>query len=525
MQYSQLAPLPIEVPFRIVSKTIGQGAYACIKKAAPLHEPDPVFAVKFINRNYAYRYGKIKPKQIQLEITLHKHVGAHQNIVQCFESGEDENWTWIAMELAEGGDLFDKIEADSGVTEDIAHVYFSQLINAVGYIHSKGVGHRDIKPENILLSSDGDLKIADFGLATLFEYQGKRKNNTTMCGSPPYIAPEVLNASSQGYYADLADIWSCGIVLFVLLAGNTPWSRPVEGLDELGHPNEFSEYLSSHGRPNDELWHELPLEVLSLLRGMMRVDPRKRFSLQDVRRHPWFTRPNKYLSADGKLTNPLTLATNMFESLHISFNDDPLAGTQPSQDRMDIDRPSAFSSTQPETPLEGMFFDIELGQRPMFSSTQPTTGAQNSSEALLLADRLAEEPSMSQFAMTPSVPISRTQMARKFRDILPAHSLTRFYSLWTLNLLVPLLMEAVNRLGIPVAGASRPAAGEQEHHIRFRSRDNRGCALNGEIIAEASYEGLIEVNFVKREGDPLEWRRLFKKVAVLCKDGVYKPEE
>ncbi|KAL9116120.1 MAG: hypothetical protein Q9227_000489 [Pyrenula ochraceoflavens] len=524
MQYSQLAPLPVEVPFRIVSKTIGQGAYACIKKAAPLKVPEPVFAVKFIHRNYALRYGNIKLKQLLMEVTLHKHVGVHQNIIQCFDSGQDDNWTWIAMELAEGGDLFDKIEADSGVAEDIAHVYFSQLINAIGYIHSKGVGHRDIKPENILLSSDGDLKIADFGLATLYEYQGKRKINTTLCGSPPYIAPEVLNAQSVGYYADMADIWSCGVVLFVLLAGNTPWSRPVAGMDEYGQPNEFSEYISTNGRSKDELWQALPSEVLSLLRGMMRVDVQKRFSLEDVRRHPWFTRSNQHLSPDGRLTNPLTLATNMFESLHISFDLDPLAGSQRSTDAMVIDKPAGrpvFASTQPETPIDDMLFDWERPQRSGLSSTQPLT---QPVDDVLIADRLADEPSMSQFAMTPAVPMSRTQMARKFRDILPAHSLTRFFSLWTLNLLVPLLTEALHRLGIPLPPMSRPSAQESEYHIRFKSRDPRGCALNGEIALEIAGEGVFEVTFIKREGDPLEWRRLFKKVAILCKDAVFKPD-
>ena len=90
----------------------------------------------------------------------------HQNIIQFLANGEDQIWTWIAMELAEG-DLFDKIEADKGIGEDIAHFYFSQLISAVGYMHSRGVAHRDIKPENILLA-DGDLKLADFGLAVLY---------------------------------------------------------------------------------------------------------------------------------------------------------------------------------------------------------------------------------------------------------------------------------------------------------------------------------------------------------------------
>ena len=323
IQHSQLAPLPLDLPFRVVSKTIGTGAYACIKKAAPLHSTSPIFAVKFINKEYALKYGRIKEKQIALEITLHKHLNVpttHQNIVVFHDSGEDRSWRWIAMELAEGGDLFDKIEADSGVSEDIAHVYFTQLINAVSYMHSKKVAHRDIKPENILLSGDGDLKLADFGMASLFEYQGRKKFSTSLAGSPPYIAPEVLQDSHNGqmkgvgYRADMADIWSCGVVLFVLLAGNTPWDRPVIGFDDFGEATEFSEYVNSNGRPEDELWDALPTEVLSLLRGMMNIDVPTRSTLEDIRRHPWFTRRNPHLSSEGRLADPMHLATSMFES-------------------------------------------------------------------------------------------------------------------------------------------------------------------------------------------------------------------
>ena len=101
-----------------------------------------------------------------MEVVLHKHVSDHNNIISCMGKWEDANWFVIAMDVADGGDLFDKIEADKGVGEDIAHAYFSQLVSAVGYMHSKGVAHRDIKPENMLLSADGNLRIADFGLAT-----------------------------------------------------------------------------------------------------------------------------------------------------------------------------------------------------------------------------------------------------------------------------------------------------------------------------------------------------------------------
>lgn len=495
--------------------------------------------MKFINKNYAQRYGRIKPKQIQMETTLHKHVGVHRNIIEFFDTGENADWTWIAMELAEGGDLFDKIEADAGVTEDIAHVYFTQLINAVGYMHSKGVGHRDIKPENVLLSADGDLKLADFGMATLFEYHGKRKMAVTLCGSPPYVAPEVLSCSSQGekkgsgYSADLADIWSCGVVLFVLLAGNTPWSKPAEGLDEYGQPNEFSEYVSTKGKPDDELWLNLPVEVLSLLRGMMKIDTASRFSLEDVRRHPWFTRSNQFMDHEGRLTNPVSLATNMFESLKISFDDDALAGTQSSarSDAMDIDQSSlkpvpAFSSTQPTTPAEDMLFDWEAPARLQLTSTQPVNGlAHSSTQSALTSGYLADEPSMSQFAAAPSVPMSRTQMARQFRDILPAQSLTRFFSTWTLNLLVPLILEALSRLAIPVPNFPRPSAQDSECQIKVRTVDGRSCAMSGNISVCVISDGVVEVMFLKASGDPLEWRRFFKKVAVLCKDAVFKPDE
>lgn len=448
---------------------------------------------------------------------------------------------WIAMELAEGGDLFDKIEADSGVSEDIAHVYFTQLINAIGYMHSKGVGHRDLKPENILLSADGDLKLADFGMATLFEYGGKRKMAVTLCGSPPYVAPEVLSCGAvdgkaKGYCADLSDIWSCGVVLFVLLAGNTPWSKPVEGLDEYGRPNEFSEYVQTKGKPSDELWDELPTEVLSLLRGMMRVDPLSRFSLADVRRHPWYTRKNTLMDDNGRIVDQISMATNMFEQLHVSFDADPMASTQRSRvadstgmislaEDMEMLKPykAAFASTQPDTPAEDMLFDWEKPQHLAGSSTQPTRSGAAATQTSYHDAWLEDEPSMSQFALRPSVPMSRTQMARKFRDILPAQSLTKFYSTWSVSLLAPLILEAMSRLGVPTPNLPVSSTAS-EYMIKVRAQDSRGQPLSGNITIDLVAEGLVDVYFVKGTGDPLEWRRLFKKVAVLCKDAVYKPD-
>lgn len=435
------------------------------------------------------------------------------------------------MELAEGGDLFDKIEADEGVGEDIAHVYFSQLVSAVSFMHSKGVGHRDIKPENMLLTADGNLKIADFGLAALFEYKGTRKLSSTFCGSPPYIAPEVISCSTRGqnkgsgYHPDLVDIWSCGIVLFVLLAGNTPWDSPTED------SYEFHEYLATNARTTDELWQKLPPATLSLLRGMLTVDPKGRFSLEDVRRHPWYTRSNKYLSPDGKLRDPINLATSMFESLHIDFSQDPLSqkrkGASRSFDRMDmdVDDTGVLSSTQPEMLGGGMVVDWDTPHLASdFSATQPT-GKRFASQDAVIATHLEDEPSMSQFSQQPSVPVSRTQNAQKFQDIVPSRPMTRFYSAWELKLLVPLICEALHRLGVPVPAVPAVSSGDASAMIRVIAKDGRMCPLQGKVLFECVSEGLFEVEFIKIKGDPLEWRRFFKKVAILCKDAVFKPEE
>lgn len=430
------------------------------------------------------------------------------------------------MELATG-DLFDKIEADVGVGEDIAHFYFSQLISAVGYMHSRNVAHRDIKPENILLS-DGNLKLADFGLAVLFGYNGQRKPCQTVCGSPPYMAPEVVptggftGRKTDPYQGDMADIWSCGIVLFVLLVGNTPWDEPTK------NSYEYNDYLSNGA--TDELWQKIPHQAISLLRGILRVDPAQRMNLEDVRRHPWFTRPNPYLTMDGKAANPIGLATQMLENLKIDFDVDPMASSQrPPIPRhqphpMDIDDGGGrLALTQPETPLAELTFDWErpqLAAHERVSASQPVPGLHGPT-GLTAADRFIQDPALSQFSATPSVPLSVTQQARRFHDILPDHSLTRFLSFMDFPLLLPLLCEALQRLGIP-ARAEHDGAGKAV--IQIKTRDQRKCRLVGTIMVEPVEEEVWEVRFLKAVGDPLEWRRLFKKVAVLCKDAILRPD-
>lgn len=473
---------------------------------------------------------------------MHSHIGQHPNIIEWFATGEDAVWRWIAMEFADGGDLFDKIEADVGLQEDIAHLYFLQLISGVSFMHSKSVAHRDLKPENILLSHTGDLKLADFGMATLFEYKGQRKLSSTMCGSPPYIAPEVLTCSKTDrrshdvvkYSADLVDIWSCGAILFVLLVGNTPWDEPTAS------SWEFQEYVRTNGRSTDSLWERIPPDALSLLRGMMSVDPSKRFSFAQIRQHPWYTRRNPLLTAEGNISDPIQLATQMLSALRVDLTQEPSHSTQQQSEAMDVDSAdwtSKLPATQPEVHINDPMFDLErpaartLGTFAV-SSTQPVSAAGSNLPGPGAGfgprdafDALADEPTMSQFSQKPGVPLSLTQHARRFNDIVPSYSLTRFFSHMPPELLVQMLSDALHQINVRLPSVPLNPHSDHITNLKVKTLDGRNQSLHGDIIVDKYYlpenQVLLEVRFVKIKGDPLEWRRLFKKVALLCKDGIY----
>lgn len=559
-QQSQAVPLPTDLPFRIISKTIGCGAYASIRKAVPKTASQPVIAIKFINKEHAFRAGKLRPKQLELELSLHAHVCPHQNIIRYISNGSDAAWVWMGMELAEGGDLFDKIEADAGVGEDVAHFYFAQLVSAISWCHGKGVAHRDIKPENMLLSGEGDLKLADFGLATMFHEPrtGKRKTCGMVCGSPPYIAPEILEVGQTnqkrkqgeekvGYDPQVADVWSCAIVLFVLLVGNTPWDAPV-----MADSYEYHEYVTTNGHPSDELWEKVPTAALSLLRGMLNIDSTERFTLDSVRKHLWFTRSNSHLNSKGKAANQVGLATQMLEKLKIDFSAPVQSSQRERQNRsqgqsqgdpMEVDISNSqqpgwanLAATQPETPITDAPFEWEVPPRLGVSASQPQTDHNRPAPAPgrnmnNIHNLFSEDPSMSQFSATPSVPLTLTQVARQFKDIVPSHSLARFLSMLTFAQLLPMLLTSMHRLNIPVAepSASAMEGKDQVVSLRVKTLDSRQQPLQGHVLVEripvpgqVNLE-VLEVRFVKAKGDPVGWRRLFKQVAVLCKDGIIVP--
>lgn len=201
-----------------LGKTIGEGSFAKVKLAKNVENGDYV-AIKILDRDHVLKHKMMD--QLKREISAMKMIN-HPNVIKIFEVMASKTKIYIVLELVNGGELFDKIATHGKLKEDEARSYFQQLINAVDYCHSRGVYHRDLKPENLLLDTNGVLKVSDFGLSTYSQQEDALLR--TACGTPNYVAPEVLN--DRGYVGSSSDIWSCGVILFVLMAGYLPFDEP-----------------------------------------------------------------------------------------------------------------------------------------------------------------------------------------------------------------------------------------------------------------------------------------------------------
>ncbi|XP_022756487.1 CBL-interacting serine/threonine-protein kinase 24-like isoform X2 [Durio zibethinus] len=199
-----------------VGRTIGEGTFAKVKFAHNTDTGESV-AMKVLAKTTI-----LKHRMVDQEISIMKIV-RHPNIVRWNEVLASSTKIYIILEFVSGGELFDKIVHCQRLPENECRRYFQQLIDAVAHCHSKGVYHRDLKPENLLLDSYGNLKVSDFGLSALQQQQQGAGLLHTTSGTPNYVAPELL--SNQGFDGAAADVWSCGVILFVIMAGYLPFDE------------------------------------------------------------------------------------------------------------------------------------------------------------------------------------------------------------------------------------------------------------------------------------------------------------
>ncbi|KAL5203490.1 hypothetical protein ABZP36_014442 [Zizania latifolia] len=254
-----------------MGRTLGEGNFGKVKYARHLATGGH-FAVKILDRG---RVVSLRADdQIRREIATLKLL-KHPNVVRLHEVAASKTKIYMVLEFVNGGELFEKIAIKGKLSEREGRRLFHQLIDGVSYCHDKGVYHRDLKPENVLVDQNSNIKISDFGLSALPQHLGNDGLLHTTCGSPNYIAPEVLQ--NRGYDGSLSDIWSCGVILYVMLIGYLPFDdRNIVVLYQkiFKGDTQIPKWLSPSAQ--------------NLLQRILEPNPMKRINMAEIKSHEWF---------------------------------------------------------------------------------------------------------------------------------------------------------------------------------------------------------------------------------------------
>lgn len=281
----------------IAGAELGTGHYAVVKEAKNKQTGETV-AVKIFHPQQNDDDKRTKKFTEETKILLSVQ---HPNIVKLIDRfvepvSKTQIQTYLVLEKINDGELFERIVKKTHLREDETKALFKQLLSGLQYLHDRNIIHRDIKPENILLSItkrksadeialgpwdddeiDIQVKIADFGLA---KFTGEMKFTNTLCGTPSYVAPEVLSKTG---YTSRVDMWSAGVLLYVCLCGFPPFS------EQLAPPNMKEQILQGKFAFYSPYWDNIDDCVLHLISNLLVVNPARRFSVEDALNHPWFT--------------------------------------------------------------------------------------------------------------------------------------------------------------------------------------------------------------------------------------------
>merc|ERR1711934_665263 len=275
---------PIEDRYEI-GRELGRGAFSVVKEATSKRSGKK-YAVKIIEKQNAGQ----DMACLRTEMEILKSV-RHRNIIALKEILEYDQTLYIVTEIVTGGELFDKIVELGAYTEADAAKLVLKMVSAIDYLHDMNIVHRDLKPENLLLKSTEDvseIKLADFGLSKIV---GQKVMMQTACGTPGYVAPEVLNAT--GYDKEV-DLWSIGVITYILLCGFPPFYN--ESL-----PLLFEQIMKADFDYPPDYWDEISDQAKDFIDKLLVVDPQKRMTTKDALAHKWLAgaAPNKKLSKVG----------------------------------------------------------------------------------------------------------------------------------------------------------------------------------------------------------------------------------
>jgi calcium-dependent protein kinase len=261
-----------------MTKELGSGAFSVVKLAEDRNTKEMV-AIKCVDRK---KLSREDLAMLRREVQILSSID-HPNVIKFQEFAENTSHCYLIMEPLMGGELFDRIISmpDGHFSEKVAASFFTPIMSALAHLHSRHIAHLDLKPENFLLAStapNSAIKIADFGFA---DYQRPGELLREICGSPGYIAPEIVSprAAEDGYTL-LADIWSMGVILYILLTGIPPFSADTD---------DDSFQLTRNGNYDREPLESLTVAAQNLISRMLVSDPSQRLTAAEVLRHPWVT--------------------------------------------------------------------------------------------------------------------------------------------------------------------------------------------------------------------------------------------
>lgn len=251
---------------------------------------------------------KVPKKAIALD-KLHKEIDLmkrmdHPNIIKLFETFEDKTSMFLVMELCSGGELFDKIVTQGSLNEHEAAIVLQQILRAVHYMHENDICHRDLKPENFLFLTQGPIdednlvKLIDFGIACEC---GPNDTLKELCGTPFYIAPQVLTRK----YDKMADLWSCGVIMFTLLSGNVPFHGPSDA-------QVLAKVREGIVRYNQKAWRTVSPDAVSLVKKLLTRNVKERYTARQALDHNWIKghAPTATAGLEGELLQNLQAFRN-----------------------------------------------------------------------------------------------------------------------------------------------------------------------------------------------------------------------